>query len=106
MLRITLMEHTPDEAILKVEGSISEEYVQVLEEEGNRWLGKTRSLALDLEGVRFIDHSGLALLQSWSDRIILHGAQQFIHMLLEAYGLDSAVSTDTEDWFEMQASGS
>jgi transcriptional regulator with GAF, ATPase, and Fis domain len=42
----------------------------------------------DLVGVRFIDDTGLQLLQRWAgERLVLRGASLFVQALLEAYGL-------------------
>jgi anti-anti-sigma regulatory factor len=45
-------------------------------------------LVLDLEGVRFIDREGMAMLQRWSgEQLVLRNASRFVHRRLEKYGL-------------------
>ena len=88
MLRITVVSQTREEVVLKVEGWISGEHVHVLEEEGERWLQRTRRLVLDLSGVRFIDNAGIGLLQHWwGDRLVLRGGSSFVRSLLEEHDL-------------------
>ena len=96
MLRITLVSQSEDEVVLKLEGWVSGEGMGVLEEEGSRWLAQTRHLALDLDGVQFIDDMGIALLKRWADHLVLFGAQPFIEMLLEVYGLDRYIDRGIE----------
>ena len=89
MLRITVISQTREEVILKVEGWISWEDVRVLEEEGEHWLHETRSLVLDLSGVKFIDNGGIELLRRWhgQSHLVLRGGSSFVRMLLRTHGL-------------------
>lgn len=88
MLRITMISETSEEVILQVEGWISEEDVDLLEQEGTRWMQEVRRLSLDLTGVRFIDMAGIALLQRWSEQGLgLCGGSRFVRSLLNAHGL-------------------
>ena len=88
MLRLTVISQTREEGVLKVEGWVSGEDVALLEEEGTRLLGETERLVLDLEGVRFIDREGIALLKRWSgERLVLRGASLFVRTVLEEEGL-------------------
>ena len=83
-MRITLMSQTPEEVALKVEGWVSGSNVELLEQEGARWLRQVGRLTLDLNGVRFVDEAGVALLRRWpEDRLILRGGSMFIRELLE-----------------------
>ncbi|OGG46714.1 MAG: hypothetical protein A3F84_20335 [Candidatus Handelsmanbacteria bacterium RIFCSPLOWO2_12_FULL_64_10] len=88
MLRITVMSQTKEEVVLKVEGRVSGADVELLEQEGTRYLRDAGRLTLDLTGVRFIDEAGLALLQRWSgERLTLRGGSPFVCALLAAHGL-------------------
>ena len=88
MIRLTVTSQTQEETTLKVEGWVSGAAVDVLEKEGARLFRETQRLILDLEGVKFIDWDGLALLRRWSgDRLVLRGASLFLHTRLEEYGL-------------------
>ena len=83
MMRITLLSHGPDEVVLKVEGWVSGEAVDLLEQEGSRWLRQAGHLVLDLSGVKSIDSRGVALLNRWSDEQLgLRGESSFVRMLL------------------------
>lgn len=88
MLRITLESQTLDEVILAVAGWLAGEDVELMEQEIGRWYQEGRRLVLDLEGVKFIDESGLALLKRWSERqLVLRSGSSFVRMLLKSYGL-------------------
>ena len=88
MVRLTVISHTSDEAVLKIEGWVSGGDVALVEEEGTRLLQQTQRLVLDLKGVRFIDREGIALLQRWSgERLVLRGASPFVRTRLSEHGL-------------------
>lgn len=88
MLRITVVEQSREEVVLKIEGWVSGEEVDLLEQEGARYLQQAERLVLDLRGVRYIDEAGMALLQRWSgERVVLRDGSPFVRTLLEAYGL-------------------
>ena len=83
MMRITLLSQSPDEVVLKVEGWVSGEDVDLLEQEGSRWLRQAGHLVLDLSGVKSIDSRGIALLKRWpGEQLALRGESSFVHMLL------------------------
>ena len=76
------------EAVLKVEGWVWGDNVDLLEQEGTRWLAEAGNLVLDLSGVRFIDAAGIAMLKRWPRaRLVLRDGTPFVQTLLEAYGL-------------------
>lgn len=82
-MRISLLDDCPDEVVLKIEGWISGENVDLLEQEGNRWLREVGHIVFDLSGVKSIDSKGLALLNGWpADKVALRGESPFVHMLL------------------------
>ena len=88
MMRITLVSQTPQEAVLRLEGWVAGEEVELLEAEGYRCFQETHRLVLDLSGVKFIDPAGLALLQGWSGpRLELRGASAYLRSVLETEGL-------------------
>ncbi len=83
MMRITTLSHSTDEVVLKVEGWISGEDVDLLEQESKHWLQQAKHLVLDLSGVKSIDSRGVTLLQRWPDeQLILRGQSSFVRMLL------------------------
>ena len=89
MLRLTILSQSAQEVVLQVDGWLTGENVALLEREGTRHLQETRRLVLELEGVRFIDRAGVALLQQWSgERLVLWGGSLFVRTLLKEYGLD------------------
>jgi anti-anti-sigma regulatory factor len=80
-----------EKAVLKVEGWISGQDVRLLEEEGARCLASSKHLTLDLDGVRFIDKAGMALLKRWSEGgVALKGGSWFVKMLLATHGLNGS----------------
>ncbi|NKB65816.1 MAG: hypothetical protein GKR89_02030 [Candidatus Latescibacteria bacterium] len=88
MLRIITRASTPQESILAVYGKIAGPEVELLAEEGQRHLEQTTRLVLLLDGVQFIDESGLNLLRRWSELyLVLRGGTAFVRALLLAEGL-------------------
>ena len=68
--------------------TLARQNVSILEQEGARLLGETERLVLDVSGVRFIDETGIALLERWSgERLVLRNGLPFIRALLERHGL-------------------
>ena len=89
MVRLTIQCQTPEEALVQVDGWVSGEDVEILEQEGTRLLGEAERLVLDLKGVKFIDEAGIALLRRWwGERLVLRGGSSFIRALLKAHGLE------------------
>ena len=90
MLRITLMSQDTKEAVLRIDGWVSEATVHLLERECSSRAGAAERLVLDLSGVKFIDQAGLSLLHRWTGgRLLLRGASSFVRMLLATDGLES-----------------
>lgn len=88
MVRLTVVTQTPEKVVVKVEGWVSGADVALLSEEGTRLLQESERLLLDLNGVRFIDREGVALLQRWSkEGAVLRGGSLFVRGLLEKHGL-------------------
>ncbi len=89
MLRITVISETREETVLRVEGWVSGRNVALLDQEGARWLREGVHLVLDLDGVRFIDRAGMALLQQWgTGGVALRGGSPFVRSLLTKHGLN------------------
>ena len=90
MIRITVLSHTEKEVVLKVEGRIVADSVDVLEQEGLHRLGESERLVLDLTGVKFIDDAGIELLKRWSGEqvmLVVRGVSPFLRELLASHGL-------------------
>ena len=88
MLRITEMSCSREESVLKVEGWVTGRGAVLLEEESAGRLRLVPHLVLDLEGVRFIDATGIAVLKRWSGkRLVLRGGSLFVRALLRQHGL-------------------
>ena len=97
MLRITVVSQTREEVVLKIEGWVSGEDVDLLDQEGTRCMEESERLVLDLADVRFIDDAGIALLQRWSgERLMLRGASPFLRVLLSTHGLEYQGSVSTQ----------
>jgi ABC-type transporter Mla MlaB component len=89
VLRLTVKERSPEEAVLAVDGWVSGEEVGLLAQEGARWLSQARRLVLDLRQLRGIDEAGIDLLKTWrTERLTLCNGSPFVTALLEAHGLE------------------
>lgn len=89
MLRLTILSQTPEEVVLALDGRVAEAEVKVLEQEGSQHLRQVHRLVLDLEGVKYIDRAGIALLQRWAgERLALRGGSPFVRMMLQEHGLN------------------
>ena len=88
MLRIDVIEHGREETVMKMEGWLADQDVALLESEAEIHLRAGKRLVLDLEGIRFIDHAGLDLLERWTKKgVTLRGGSLFVRSLLTARGL-------------------
>jgi anti-anti-sigma regulatory factor len=73
---------------ITVEGWVTGRGASLLAEEGARRLQLAPHLVFDLEGVQFIDQSGIAVLKRWSrERLMLRGGSLFVRALLRQHGL-------------------
>ena len=89
MLRLTIVSRNSEKVVLKVDGWLAGDNVDLLEQEGICHLRESKYLVLDLKGVKSIDQTGIALLQEWSgEQLILRGGSPFVKMLLKDHGLD------------------
>ena len=83
MLRITMVSQTREKVMLKVEGWVSGENVDLLEQEGAHWLRQADRVVLDFAGVKSIDSKGITLLRHWlGKQVVVRGESPYIHMLL------------------------
>ena len=88
LLQLCVVAETNQEAILAVHGKVAGAQVQILEQEGQRHLGQSLRLVLELDGVPFVDQAGLDLLRRWSGPcLVLRGGSPFLRALLAAEGL-------------------
>lgn len=98
MIRIDVVAQTQKQVVLKVQGELADDDVELLAGELGRWRQQVEQLVLDLKGVKFIDRQGLALLQQWTRRepirgngegvrLMLRDGSRFIRHLLEVNGL-------------------
>jgi anti-anti-sigma regulatory factor len=89
MLRIIPKFPSPGEVVLEVAGWLTGEEVDLLDEEIALRHGEAKRLIVDLNGAKFIDENGLAMLKRWSNRqVVLQGGSSFVRMLLRTHGLD------------------
>ena len=87
VMRLTVKAHSTAEAVLAVEGWVSGQDVDLLAQEGTRWLSRADRLVLDLRQLRGIDPPGIDLLKTWrTDRLALRNGSPFVTALLEAHG--------------------
>ena len=88
MIRITELSQSDEEVVLKVEGWLAGADVELLEEEGTRWLQQTDQLVLSLKGLQSIDPDGIQLLQRWAEEgVVLKDGSTVICILLASRGL-------------------
>ena len=88
MIRITELSQRDEEVVLKVEGWLAGADVELLEEEGTRWLQQTDQLVLSLKGLQSIDPDGIQLLQRWAEEgVVLKDGSTVICILLASRGL-------------------
>jgi len=93
MLRVFVVPRSGQEYVLRPEGSIVTETMRHLEAEAD---GLPAVTAVDLDGVRFIDHCGLGLLRRWAGRgVELRGGSLFVRGLLESAGLAARPPDET-----------
>ena len=98
MVRLTVVSQTVEEAVVTLDGWLEGADVELVEREGTGYLRDSRSLVLDLSGVRSIDQCGIALLLAWShDRVSLCGGSLFLRTLLRVNGLDLPPQRERRD---------
>ncbi|MDA2911049.1 STAS domain-containing protein [Nitrospiraceae bacterium AH_259_D15_M11_P09] len=83
MLRITKIEEDGSSVILKVEGRIMSEGVDVLKLECLKWLDQNEKVQLECSAVSYIDGRGVEMLKSMArNNVRIVRCQAFIHDLL------------------------
>jgi len=98
MIRIDVVAQTQKQVVLKIQGQLADDDVDLLAGEVSRWQAQVEQLVLDLKGVTFIDRAGIALLKQWvrwepirgngsGVRLMLRDGSRFIRHLLEVHGL-------------------
>lgn len=86
---ILTVQQNPEETVLIPYGRLAGPEVQLLAQEGQPHLAQAGTLTLDLDGIRFIDDAGVALLQRWLGQgLVLRGGSPFLKALLVAAGLE------------------
>ena len=89
MLRLTVVSDSAEETVVRVDGWLEGENVDVLRQVGTRHYEADKRLVLNLEGVKFIDLAGVALLRQWSGcRLILRNPSAFVQRMLASHRLD------------------
>lgn len=85
MLRISMISDADEVITYHLEGRLVGAWVDELRRIGHEALAQKKSLTLDLEGVRFADHSGITLLQELSQRQVsqLNCSQFLIQQMKE-----------------------
>ena len=85
MLKISIISDSDQVITYHVEGRLAGPWVDELRRLGYEAFAQKKSLTLDLEGVRFADHNGIALLQELSQRHVsqLNCSQFLIQQIKE-----------------------
>lgn len=70
MLRISVVSDSGQAVELQLEGNLAGPWVEELRRLADEALSQKKAVSLDLEGVRFVDTQGVALLREFSRRRI------------------------------------
>jgi hypothetical protein len=65
MIRIDVVEHTPKQVVLQVQGDLHSTEMDLLEGEVRRWRAQVAQVVLDLTLVPVVNWTGLERLQQW-----------------------------------------
>jgi ABC-type transporter Mla MlaB component len=65
MIRIDVIEQTPRQVVLQVQGDLHVREMELLEGEVRRWLGQVDQVVLDLSGVPVVNWLGIERLRQW-----------------------------------------
>ena len=85
MLQLRLTPTAPSVMTLTLGGRIVADEVDFLEQEGRKIIDSGARLVADLDGVRYIDRHGTALLRGWATRGVgLSGGSIFVRALLNS----------------------
>lgn len=85
MLKISIINDSDQAIAYHLEGRLVGPWVDELRRLGDEAFAQKKTLTLDLEGVRFADHNGVALLQKLSQRQVsqLNCSQFLIQQMKE-----------------------
>jgi len=95
VLRVFADTHPSGSRVMRLEGSIDAGTVTLLEAEAT---GAGALVAVELDGVRYIDRRGLGLLRQWARQgVELRGGTLFVRTLLAQAGLSPAREVGEEE---------
>lgn len=87
MLKITKVQESGSDVLIKLEGKITEQWAALLDGECRSILRRKKALYLDCANVQFIDGTGIEVLRSLpGDQVSIMGAPDFIVELLQTGG--------------------
>lgn len=86
MVRITLIEGEAGNTIMKIEGRLVSDWINVVEAEGHNLLAQGKTVLLDLSGVIFVEAAGASMLRGLIEKgCVLWNCPLFIHHVLFTY---------------------
>ncbi len=87
MLKITKMEDSRVTVIVKLEGKVTDQWADLLEEECRSLLGNGKTLLLDFTDVHFLDERGVEVLRNLPPQhVTIVAAPDFVTELLKTGG--------------------
>ncbi|MGQ0665738.1 MAG: STAS domain-containing protein [Nitrospiraceae bacterium] len=87
MLKITKIQESGSDVLIKLEGKITEQWAALLDGECRAYLRHKKAVYLDCTNVNFIDGRGVEVLRSLPDKqVLLMSAPGFITELLQIGG--------------------
>ncbi len=87
MLKITNMQESGHDVLLKLEGKVTEQWAALLEGECSSYLQKKKAVRLDCSNVDYIDANGIEVINNLSRKdVTLMSAPSFVLELLKIGG--------------------
>lgn len=87
MLKITKIQESSSDVLLKLEGKITEQWAALLDGECRSYLRKKKAVYLDCSNVEYIDPQGVEVVKSFSrTQVILMSAPAIVVELLHIGG--------------------
>jgi anti-anti-sigma regulatory factor len=87
MLKITKIQESASDVLLKLEGKITEQWAALLDGECRSYLRKTKSVHLDCSNVEYIDARGVEVMNNLPRKqVTLMSAPAFVTELLQIGG--------------------